>query len=323
MKENIKKFIKDNHLLKKDSTVIVGFSGGPDSVCLLNILNELKSEFSINLIAAHLDHGWRKESFKDVEFCIKLCDKLNIKLISKKASELNFEFKETGSKEDLGRKMRRFFFENTAKEFNAETIALGQHLQDQEENFFIRLIRGTSLSGLTGIKAKETTKSGFNYIRPLIETNKNEILNYLKENKLEFLIDPTNVDESYLRNKIRKHIIPNLQECDTRFDSNFLKTLHKLNEANNFIEDFVEQEFNKIYKNEELNSKKLLEVNSYIQKRILIYWLIQNNVQFNISEKFLYEILKFIKSKHGGTHQLHENWSIEKKQGQLKIIRIS
>lgn len=320
MNENIKKFIKDNNLIKKESTIILGLSGGPDSICLLNILNELKSEFSINLVAAHLDHEWRVQSFKDVEFCKKLCDKLNVKFVSKKASELNFKFKETGSKEDLGRKMRRFFFEETAKEFDTDTVALGQHLQDQEENFIIRLIRGTSLSGLTGIKSKEITQSGINYIRPLIETNKNEILNYLKENKLEFLVDPTNIDETYLRNRIRKNIIPNLQECDNRFDSNFLKTLHRLNEANNFINNFTEQEFNKIYKNEELDSKKLLELNAYIQKRILLYWLIQNNVQFNISENFLDEILKFIKSEHGGTHKLHENWSIEKKQNKLKII---
>ncbi|OGB83006.1 tRNA lysidine(34) synthetase TilS [candidate division TM6 bacterium RIFCSPHIGHO2_12_FULL_32_22] len=306
---NIKEYIKSNNLVQPNSTILVGLSGGPDSVCLLHILFSLKDELNLNLVAAHLDHEWRTESSKDAEFCKKLCDKLDIKLIVEQASNLDKEFKDVGSKEDLGRKMRRYFFEESAKKVCANFIALGQHLQDQEENFFIRLIRGTSLSGLTGIKAKDGI-----YIRPLIDIKKEEILNYLKKHNLEFVTDVSNIDEAYLRNRIRKKVIPALNECDSRFDENFLRTLHKLQEADTFIEKIVEN-----YIEENLDIKKLLSLDNYLQKRILLRWLINSKVQFNISESFLDEILKFLKSEHGGKHQLHEEWFIEKKQNFANI----
>src|SRR3990167_3967959 len=330
MFNKVKKFIQDKNLIKPDSTVLIGLSGGPDSVCLLNILNNLKEELNLKLIAAHLDHEWRKDSENDVTFCKNLCDQLNkdariprqarderlVKFISEKASELDFKFKDIGSKEDLGRQMRRYFFEKTAKEFGANYIALGQHLQDQEENFFIRLIRGTSLSGLTGIKVTDVSSSGFTYIRPLIETTKEEILEYLKENDLEYLTDPTNVDMSFLRNRIRIKVIPAIKECDARFDSNFLRTVHKLQAADNFI-DKIAQEFVK----DELDTKELLALDIYLQKRILLKWLIKNRAEFNISESFLDEMLKFLQSEHGGTHKLSDSWLIEKKKNRVKLIK--
>src|SRR3990167_2187832 len=306
---DIKEYIKSNNLVEPNSKILVGLSGGPDSVCLLHVLYSLKDELNLSLVAAHLDHEWRKESYKDAEFCKKLCNKLDIKLILEQASNLDKEFKDVGSKEDLGRKMRRYFFEESAKKIDANFVALGQHLQDQEENFFIRLIRGTSLSGLTGIKAKDGI-----YIRPLINIKKDEIIDYLKKYNLEYVTDITNIDEAYLRNRIRKKVIPALQECDSRFDENFSRTLHKLQEADNFIEKIVEN-----YIEENLNIKQLLDLDSYLQKRILLKWLINSKVQFNISESFLDEILKFLKSEHGGTHQLHEKWFIEKKQNFANI----
>jgi tRNA(Ile)-lysidine synthase len=318
MRINIKNFIEKHDLIQNNSTIIVGLSGGPDSVCLLNILNSIEKDFNLNLIAAHLDHEWRSNSKTDVIFCENLCKQLNIKFITEKASNLKQNFKHTGSKEDLGRQMRRYFFEQSAQQFNANSIALGQHLQDQEENFFIRLIRGTSLSGLTGIKAKDTSSTNFTYIRPLIETPKYEILQYLKTMNLEYIIDPTNLDESFLRNRIRNKIIPAIIECDERFDSNFLRTLHKLQAADNVIDKITEKEMSLIIYKEELDIKKLLQLDSYIQKRILLKWLLKNRVQFTLSESFLNEVLKFLQTEHGGVHKLGD-WTIEKQHNKAKI----
>ena len=154
-----------NNLIAESSKIILGLSGGPDSIYLLHKLASLRNTGTIKeLIAAHLDHEWRQDSAKDVAFCKQACKSLNVPFVSKKLSELNLSFK--GSPEEIGRNARRYFLEQIRTKHNADLIALGHHLQDQEETFFIRLIRGTSLSGLCAMWPKK----GF-YIRPLLQMN--------------------------------------------------------------------------------------------------------------------------------------------------------
>lgn len=332
----IKNFITSKKLLEKNSRVLVGLSGGPDSVFLLHALNQLKNELKLELIAAHLNHEWRESAKIDEQFCIDLCQSLNVPIITKKASELKFKPKERGSKEDIGRQLRRFFFESILTELNFELVALAHHLDDQEENFFIRLIRGTSLSGLAGIKAKDSA-----YIRPLLEVTKQEILDYLQKDKLKFITDPTNISADYLRNRIRK-IIPQLKECDERFDKNFLSTLYKLQSADNFIKKTVQDKLIEInirtpqitlacpepvegLRRGEwggIDIKKLLALDTFLQKQIIVEWLILSKVEFELTENFINEILKFFKSEHGGKHILG-NWFIEKKQNYGSIGKIN
>ena len=128
----------------------------------------------IKIIATHLDHQWRAESWRDVEFCAQLCQNLEIEFIARKAEELNLEIKFNGSKEELGRKMRRALFAQILKEKNADFIALAHHLQDQQETFFLRLLRGSSLSGLCCMQEIDG-----NYIRPLLGIDKKDIFEYL------------------------------------------------------------------------------------------------------------------------------------------------
>ena len=142
-------------LALNNTTVVVGLSGGPDSICLLHYLYKLKKQQNLHIIAAHLDHEWQESSKIAVQTCSDICNALDITLVSKKLSELKFESKWNGSQEELGRKMRRFFFESVAQEYQASSIALAHHQQDQHETFFIRLLRGSSLTGLTGMKEKD------------------------------------------------------------------------------------------------------------------------------------------------------------------------
>ena len=139
-------FIAHHNLIFANKTVVVGLSGGPDSVFLLHLLS---TKFNIDLIAAHLDHEWRPDSHKDVEFCRDLAKKYDVPFVTQEISELPISLKFDGSLEDVGRRARRFFFESICTSHNADLIAVAHHAQDQQETFFIRLLRGASLTGLT------------------------------------------------------------------------------------------------------------------------------------------------------------------------------
>lgn len=315
MKDKIEKFIKTHSLILRKSKVLIGLSGGADSVCLLSLLNQFKDTLGIELIAAHLDHEARSNSKDDLALCKELCQNLNIKLVDEKISNLNLG-PVKGSKEAFWRTARRKFFEQAAKSEDANLIALGHHLQDQQENFLIRLIRGTTLSGLTGIKPKDGI-----YIRPLLETTKDEILKYLKTNKLSFATDQSNLSEEFLRNRVRK-IIPQLAECDKRFNSNFIRTLEHLNAADQFITKQADIRLQDLLTNRALDLVGFFEIDEYLQPKVILLWLINSGVKFQLTEKFLLEIARFLKSPTGGTHILGSNWAIQKKQRKAIIIEL-
>lgn len=296
------------------------FQDGPDSTFLLYILKELQKELGLSLIAAHLDHGWRDNSYLDVDFCKKLADKLDVKFVYGTGNELDFKPKRRGSKEDLGRQMRRFFFAKVVEEYDANYVALAHHLQDQQETFFIRLIRGTTLNGIISIKPKDGI-----YIRPLLEISKQDILKYLEEHKIDYLIDPTNVSNEFLRNRIRSKVLPALKECDSRFDSNFLRTLNKLKETESFLQKLVEEKFSEITKEVDgsfiLGLQQFFILDKFLQKKIILHWLCKSDVAFELTEKFLEEIIRFLIRPGSSTHSIHHEWVIQKKKSEAVIIR--
>lgn len=303
--------------------IILGLSGGPDSIFLFHFLNKLKNEDKIELVCVNLDHEWRKESVNDTLFCKKLCTKNNVKFIGVKASELDLQIKFNGSMEEVGRKLRRAVFNKVLNEENAHYIALGHHLQDQQETFLFRIIRGTTLSGLTAMKKEE-----FPYIRPLLNIEKKDILNYLDKNKIKYLEDKTNQSDKYLRNRIRKHVIPELEKIDSRFSKKFASTLEHLQQEDFFLEQLTIKTFNKLFKRstekETLigNLNDLLNIDIVLQKRVLIYWLTTENVKFNPSNSYLNEILRFLNNGNGGSHSISKEFNIIKKKNKLYLEKI-
>lgn len=320
-------------------TIILGLSGGPDSVFLLHVLSFIqKLNPQIKIIATHLDHQWRAESWRDVEFCSQLCKSLNVEFIARKAEELSLKIKFNGSKEEIGRMMRRSLFNQILKEKNADFIALAHHLQDQQETFFIRLLRGASLSGLCCMQEIDG-----NYIRPLLGINKKEIIEYLdssrnreaRSNNIKYLIDPTNISPDYLRNRIRSNIIPALEQCDERFNSKFQTTLKQLNLEDDFLKSLAAQEFKNIFEQpidlspNFINSghwvgdlKKLKLLHPVLARRVVLHWLIQEKLAFNLSSNYLDEIIRFLNSSRGGTHTIGQNWKICKKAGSFWVEQL-
>lgn len=313
IKNNIKNILQDFKNKSEKPKIILGLSGGPDSVFLFYFLKELHKNNEIELITAHLDHGWRPESFKDVQFCKNLSKKFNILCIHAHAKDLSLNLKFNGSKEELGRKLRHCFFKKIVKEQSANFVALAHHLQDQQETFFWRIIRGTSLSGLTCMKSLDG-----NILRPLLNITKQEILDYLNKNKIEYLTDITNYSDSFLRNRIRKYVLPAMAQCDPRFDQKFQSTLMHLQEEDDFLKNLTQEEFDKIFnKNTNFfigNLKLFINLDIVLQKRLIIFWLSKEKLTFHLSDAYLNEILKFLKSKSGGSHKVGTDWQIIKKK---------
>jgi len=205
----VKNTIKQNSLISKGDRIIVGVSGGPDSVALLYILNSLKGQFALKLRVAHLDHMLRKNSVRDAEFVKDLAQKLEIPAtitrVNVKALTGN------GSIEEIARYARFRLFSKVAKSFKAKKIALGHNLDDQAETVLMRLLRGSGLYGLSAIQPKRQI-NGLAVIRPLLDTRRKDIEKFLRSKKIKSCFDETNLDGIYLRNKIRNTLLPLLEK---------------------------------------------------------------------------------------------------------------
>ncbi len=312
--ERINSYITTHNLIPPNATIVLGLSGGPDSVFLAHILADMQKKGLCTVIATHLDHQWRTDSSQDVQFCLAVSEKLEIPFITNSISNLAVSLKFNGSKEELGRKMRRHFFEKIKKEHNAHAIALAHHADDQQETFFIRLMRGASLTGLTGMKPKHG-----HYIRPLLEITKAEILDYLKSRAIDFRIDPTNGSDAFLRNRIRSTIIPACVASDARFAVNFNATLARLQETETFLKHLTHEHYNQLSSPSGVKISQFLAIHPVMQQRILLHWLCQEGIPFPVSEAFFDEIIRFLTLPHSGTHQVHPGWNLIKSSGFAKI----
>jgi tRNA(Ile)-lysidine synthase len=317
----IESYCTKHELIKSGSTIVIGLSGGPDSVFLLLFLVSIRKAYNLTLIATHLDHGWRANSGNDVVFCANLCAQYNILYEPAHLQQLNLSFKKNGSSEEFGRKARRTLFEMIARKHNADSIALGHHADDQQETFFIRLVRGTTLSGLISMKPQEGI-----YIRPLLQTHKKDILNYLETNGITYLIDPTNESDVYLRNRIRNHVLPALKSCDERFDNNFLRTINSLSEAEKTLTDLTKFYYESMVTTtndiQNIDLKALLSHSEYLQKRIIVMWIIAHKVPFTLTEKLLDEILRFLRQPDDKAHHIGTEWKIVKKNNLAHIVTL-
>ena len=313
-------FFKKHALLHKK--IALGLSGGPDSVFLLSQLAPLHHAGDISLIAIHIDHQWRKDSYKDLLFCKELAADYNIPFIGVQASEISVTKKHNGSLEESGRILRRTFFDSLIKNGIADYIALAHHYNDQQETFFIRMIRGTSISGLACMKEI----NGF-YIRPLLHMHKTEILTYLKKSSIPFMTDYTNESTQFLRNRIRNQLIPSLHIIDTRFDTQFANLLAHVQSVDDFIKKeayafLSKMKLNKI-NNILIEIDALNQVHQVLKQAIIIEWLCKSGVSFSLSQALIHEIDRFLKNKNSkNKHTLYHQWIIHKNNTHTWISKI-
>lgn len=204
LEEKVLHTIKKFDMLSSNDRVLIGISGGPDSVTLLNILLSLKKRYNLSFFIAHLDHMLRgKESDEDVNFVKNLAQELGLPCKVKSCNLTKIARKEHSTLEEAAREYRYKFYSETAKKFKANKIALGHNADDQIETVLMRFLRGSGLEGLVGIPPIRGK-----IIRPLIECSKEEIEEYCKENKIEYRVDSSNEEVIYFRNKIRLELLP-------------------------------------------------------------------------------------------------------------------
>ena len=229
--DRVKSTILNNSLTEKGEHIVIGLSGGPDSVCLFHILYRLREELDIRLHAVHINHGLRPGAAdEDQRYAERLCAEHQVPCHSF-SFDVNRIAKEKGlSGEDAGRLVRYESFFDVAGRIAAETgcrvkIAVAQNMNDQAETVLMRILRGTGTDGLCGIEYLRTEKDKGIIIRPLLDVSREAIETYCRENQLEPQIDQTNLEPIYTRNKIRLELLPYLSE---QYNPNIIAALNRL-----------------------------------------------------------------------------------------------
>ena len=244
----VKRTIDHYHLLEKGDRLIVGVSGGVDSMVLLHLLNAYREVFDLSLIVAHVNHGLRpEESAKEAELVQKESARLGCPF---EYGQFNVkEFQKLGglSPQDAARRIRFHFFYDLLQKHHAQKIALGHNADDQVETVLLRLIRGSGLQGLKGILPIRGRK----VIRPLLEVWRGGIESFAIEKKIPFLIDSSNLKNDYLRNRIRLALIPLIErEYQPSFKETLLRTSSILREENDYLERGAEEAYQRIIQEE-------------------------------------------------------------------------
>ena len=233
--------VKENNLIESGDVIVVGVSGGPDSITLLTCLNKYKEKLNCKIIVAHINHLIRKDSTDDEQFVENYCKKNNIPVFIKRAKVEEIAKKQKRGTEETGRKIRYDFFNEILEKNNANKIAIAHNMNDNAETMILNLIRGTGLQGLEGIKPKNG-----NIIRPLINCKREEIENYCEKNKLNPRIDSTNKENIYRRNIIRNEILPSLKEINPNIVETISRTTKIIRENNAYIKESSQEIFDKI-----------------------------------------------------------------------------
>lgn len=264
VKNNVLKALNEYKMLENTDEIVVGFSGGADSVCLLHILNSFKDIFGFTLKAVHINHGIRgNEAKRDENFAKEFCTKFEIPFQVFTFSCIEEAEKKKETLEECGRRLRYESFNKVCSE--KSKIATAHNANDNAETIIFNITRGTSVKGLCGIPFVRD-----NIIRPLLYCSRKEIEGYCKENALDFVTDSTNSEVEYTRNKIRHLILPVLEEINPSYISSF----NALSNNAKTITDYL------------LNDTEKL-----IQKAVIGNFIYDKNILLNADKAVVYEML--------------------------------
>ncbi|MBS4035085.1 MAG: tRNA lysidine(34) synthetase TilS [Ignavibacterium sp.] len=321
--EKVIRFIQSQSLIDRGDKVLVALSGGPDSVFLLNFLKKFKNKYDIDLAAFHLNHKLRgKNASADEKFCKQLCEQSGIKLFLEKKDVKSYALKNKISVEEAGRIIRYQFLSTIAHKHNYSKIATAHIQDDNTETVLLNLIKGTGITGMSGIPAKRE-----NIIRPVLCLSKVEILDYLHLNKVSFRIDESNLLDDYERNFLRLHIIPSIKErLNPSLDETIFNTSFIFKTFRRFIDDHVTGFLNKTIKSGKSELKIDIDslvlyhhsvVSEALRKLIFERWKV------TLSFDDIKRILELTKKQSGVKLQLSDNLIVLKDRSSIIIRRFT
>ena len=280
--EEVYNFIRKEIGLSVGDTIVVGVSGGPDSMALLYILNEFKNKMDLNIICAHVNHNKRKESEQEKIDLENYCKKNNI----------TFEYIKVTNWEDdnfhnEARSVRYNFFEELVYNYGAKYLMTAHQGDDLIETILMRIVRGSTLKGYSGF-SRIVDKGDYKIIRPLITVTKDEILKFDEKNGIQYAIDESNNEDHYTRNRYRHTVLPFLKQEEPNIHKKFLKFSETLLKNSNYIDSVASKEFNKVFQNGNLDIDKFKSLDPVIQTKII----------YNILEKIYGDDLLIVGNAH-------------------------
>ena len=320
LKNKVLETIRQNNLIQPKEKVIVAFSGGPDSVCLLHLLHELKAELDIELYAFHLNHQIRGlDAHRDAWYCLSLCDEYDIPFFVDSTDVPGYAQNMKMSLEEAARDVRykKLFYLKSI--LNADKIAVAHNMDDQVETVLMRMMRGTGLYGLKGME--QLLSNGI--IRPLLSVQKKEIIEELEQNGIHWQVDTTNQEDNYTRNKIRLSMIPLMEECYPTAKENIFRMSASIREDSQYIEQnamsFFEENHTLINSNTvKLELDDFFDMDLAIQKRSVRYSI---NVVLHslkgIETVHLDSVIQLAKRYGDAQINLPKNLTVYKKQSAL------
>lgn len=311
-----KKFLKaveDFYLIQPKDKILIAFSGGPDSVVLSFLLKKFQAYFKIEKISlAHLNHSLREESDKDEEFCKDFGQKYDIPVFVKKVDVKSVAKKEKKSIEEAGREERYKFFKEIMEKENFNKLATAHHLSDLIETMFLWFVQGNK-KGLKGFKPNEE-----NIIRPLYYIKKEELLEYCHKNDLSYVIDKSNFDKRYLRNKVRLDLIPIAKEINHSLEESLLRLSFFQSVDEDFLEIYSKDILKSLQEKDYIDLNYLNTLHEAVKYRVITNWIYEKTRIYPSYQKML-NILKLLKM--GGTKALHlqENLQLIKEYDKLYL----
>lgn len=303
MKEKVLKTIKKYNLIENGDKIVIGVSGGPDSITLLNLALEIKQEnlIDFDIVVCHVNHLIREEAADDEEYVRQFCKRYNIEFFAKRIDIEEVAQKEKIGTEEAGRKARYEFFNEILEKTFSNKIATAHTANDNAETVLMNIIRGSGTSGLKGIEAKRD-----NLIRPLIECSRNEIEEYCERNNLNPRIDKTNLKNIYTRNKVRNLLIPYIKE---NFNPNIVEAINRLSNLSKVEDEYLEQITAKSFKEivlEKQSNQIILDLNKFnlqelvIKNRLVLYTInILFGTRSGIEKKHIEDIIKLCSNNIG------------------------
>lgn len=277
MRDKVLNTINKYNLINDGDRVILGVSGGPDSIAMLNILNDIKNDknlhMNFDIIVAHVNHMIREEAIDDQRFVENFCKKIGVSFYAKSIDVQKIANNKKIGTEEAGRNARYEFFDEILEKENANKIAIAHNKNDKIETIIMNMLRGSGIAGLKGIEPIKNNK----YIRPLIECERFEIEEYCAKNGIEPRIDRTNFENVYTRNKVRNIVIPFIKQ---EFNPNIIQTMDRLSdlvkEEDEYLEKLVETKYNDYVEKEDkgqiiMNLKDFNTEEKVIKSRLLLY----------------------------------------------------